>query len=238
MLVKTPGIVLHTIKYSETSIICKIFTEALGLQSYLVQGVRASSKTNKAALFRPLSILDLVVYDKKESKGLQRLKEYNRGFIYTDMPFNILKSTQAMFVTEVLYHSIKEGQHDPEMYEFISNWLMNLDQTQGKAVNAHLIFLVELSAHLGFRPEGDFTERTPVFDIVQGQYVPNPPNHHHYLDEQQGRLLAEMLKGRVDYRMSGQERSLLLERLIDFYRYHMDGFPELRSHKILREVLS
>lgn len=238
MLVKTPGIVLHSIKYSETSIICKIFTEALGLQSYLVQGVRSASKTNKAALFRPLSLLELVVYNKKESKGLHRIKEFNRGYVYTDLPFNIRKSTQALFVSEVLYHCIKEGEHDPEMYQFITDWLVQLDQTTDKVANYHLIFMAELSAHLGFRPEGTYSDTTQLFDIIQGQFVPIPPNHHHYLDVKQSRHLSEMLKGNWQHPMNGAERGILLEQLIDFFRYHIDGFPELRSHKILKEVMS
>ena len=50
MLHQTKGIVLRTIKYGETSIVVNIFTELFGIQSYLVNGVRASSKkgTGKA----------------------------------------------------------------------------------------------------------------------------------------------------------------------------------------------
>ena len=40
MLVTTKGIVLHSLKYSETSIIVRIYTEARGLQSYLFKGIR------------------------------------------------------------------------------------------------------------------------------------------------------------------------------------------------------
>ena len=40
MYSKTKGIVLNSIKYGESSIICRIYTAKLGLQSYLVNGVR------------------------------------------------------------------------------------------------------------------------------------------------------------------------------------------------------
>ncbi|MBL7720826.1 MAG: recombination protein O N-terminal domain-containing protein, partial [Chitinophagaceae bacterium] len=61
---KTKGIVLRTVKYGETSVIVTLFTELFGIQSYLVNGVRASSKkgTGKANMFQPAAILDLVVY--------------------------------------------------------------------------------------------------------------------------------------------------------------------------------
>ncbi|MFT3936946.1 MAG: recombination protein O N-terminal domain-containing protein [Chitinophagaceae bacterium] len=56
----TKGIVLRTVKYGETSVIASIYTELFGLQSYLVNGVRTSSKKGpgKASLFQPGSILD------------------------------------------------------------------------------------------------------------------------------------------------------------------------------------
>ena len=41
---KTKGIVLRSVKYGETSIIVTIFTELFGVQSYLVNGIRTSSK--------------------------------------------------------------------------------------------------------------------------------------------------------------------------------------------------
>ncbi len=50
MLYTTQGIVLSHIKYRETSIIAKVFTEALGLQAYMVHGVR-TKKTNTVLPF-------------------------------------------------------------------------------------------------------------------------------------------------------------------------------------------
>ena len=66
MINKTRGIVLNYIKYGDTSIICKIYTEQFGLQSYIINGIR-NSKSKNIGLFQPLNILDLVVYHKKTS---------------------------------------------------------------------------------------------------------------------------------------------------------------------------
>ena len=41
MLLSTPGLVLHTPPYAETSVVVKVFTRLLGVQSYLVKGVGA-----------------------------------------------------------------------------------------------------------------------------------------------------------------------------------------------------
>ncbi len=48
MIHSTKGIVLRTVKYGETSVIVTIYTELFGAQSYLVNGVRTSSKKGRA----------------------------------------------------------------------------------------------------------------------------------------------------------------------------------------------
>ena len=74
---KTKGVVLKTVRYGETSIIAGIFTELFGLQSYLINGVRVTSKkgSGKANMLQPGAILDMVVYH-NELKNLQRVKEF------------------------------------------------------------------------------------------------------------------------------------------------------------------
>ena len=65
---KTRGIILHTIKYSESSVIAKIYTEKFGLLSFLVKGVRASKSKNKASMMQPLTLLDMVI-SYRETRG-------------------------------------------------------------------------------------------------------------------------------------------------------------------------
>src|SRR5580700_1042763 len=60
MIHKTKGIVLRTVKYGETSVIVSIYTELFGLQSYIINGIRTSSKKKGSAkgnLFQPAAIL-------------------------------------------------------------------------------------------------------------------------------------------------------------------------------------
>src|SRR5688572_1524935 len=104
MFTKTRGLVLHTIKYSETSVISKIYTERLGLQSYIVKGVRSARSKGKAALLQPLTLLDMEV-SQRENKNLQFIKEYRRAYSYQSIPFDTLKATIALFLLEVISKS-------------------------------------------------------------------------------------------------------------------------------------
>src|ERR1700683_5435900 len=105
MQIKTRGIVLHTIRFSETSVITKIYTEKLGLVSYIVKGVRSSKSKAKAALLQPLTLLDMEVTH-RENKQLQYIREFSRLYTYQSIPFHTLKSSVALFLLEVVSKSI------------------------------------------------------------------------------------------------------------------------------------
>ena len=81
MVQKTRGIVFRFTKYGETSIIVTIFTEAFGLQSYIVNGVRSKSSKNKIALYQPLTLLELVVYH-RDGANIERIKEISCKYPY------------------------------------------------------------------------------------------------------------------------------------------------------------
>ncbi len=234
MLVKTHGLVLHTLKYSETSIVSRIFTRELGLQSYMVNGVR-STKGNKAALFRPGNILELVSYFKREHKGLQRLKEFNFGVVYQQLPFHIIKSSLALFIIEVLNKVLSEEDPNPELYDFIEGSFIGLDTTDVDLGTFHLRFLGMLAMQLGFHPGGKFEHSTPYFDLKEGLSYALAPNHSNYLTARQTAFFFnEYLNSPLDI----TERRSLLEKLLYFYTLHIDNFGEIRSWEILREVLS
>ena len=74
MLVKTRGIMLRFTRFGDTSIIASAFTERNGLQSFVVKGVRSPRARVRMALFQPLTILDLVIYQ-RDTATLQHIRE-------------------------------------------------------------------------------------------------------------------------------------------------------------------
>ena len=95
MIYSTKGIVLRTVKYGETSVIAAIFTEMFGIQSYIVNGVRAHGKTSKAHFFQPSSILEMQVYH-SELKNLQRIKDLNWSYLYRNILSDVTKNAVAL----------------------------------------------------------------------------------------------------------------------------------------------
>ena len=157
---KTKGIVLRTVKYGETSIIVTIFTELFGVQSYLVNGVRTSTKkgTGKANMFQPAAILDLVVYH-NELKHLNRIKEFRWGYIYQNILSDVRKNAVALFMVELLTKCLKQPESNPNFFIlrkiFLYNWMKAV---AAMMANLPLFFALHLPFHFGFRIKDNYSE--------------------------------------------------------------------------------
>jgi DNA repair protein RecO (recombination protein O) len=240
MIHRTSGIILHTTNYSDTSLIVKVYTSHFGLQSYIISGVRSKTSKNKAALIQPMALLDLQVSNAK-NKNLQRVSEINNSHPYQDIPYNIIKSSIAIFLNEILYKAIREQHPDEDMFEYIKNSLLILDIKTDNCANFHVCFLIQLSRYLGFYPQGNYSAGTSFFDLKEGRFVANIPNHIHYLLPEYSILLDACLKHNYEtihlLKLDKLQRKELLQFLIVFYQLHITSFGEIKSIKVLEEVI-
>lgn len=241
MLHKTSGVILHTVKYSESSLIVKILSPDLGVKSYIINGVRSKKSKFRTSLFQPLSLVEMVV-SHKEKANLQRISDIGILYPYSDIPVNVVKSSLLLFLEELLYKAIKEQHTDESIFEFIKNSLQLLDLTPESCANFHLFFMVQLSRNLGFFPEGRYSSATPVFDMLEGRFTGQLPVHSHYIDETLSKLLSELTKTEYvntqQLQLTHIQRKQLLQALMHFYRLHIEGFGEMKSHEILEQVMA
>lgn len=240
MLIKTQGIVFKTIKYGETSVISDIYTKEKGLRSYILRGVRSKRAKVKASLLQVMSVVDMVAYERIEKK-LHSVKEIKSAFVYQSLPFDVRKSAVGLFIAEVSRKSIREPEENIPLFDFLFSTFQFLDATHHSVANVHLWFMLQLSAFLGFVPGGDWSEETPVFDLKEGVFVNDEPAHIYFLGARASqlwyKLLVTSLKDSHLVAMARAERKLLLAKIIDYYRLHIENFPEINAHIILEEVL-
>lgn len=227
MLQKTRGIVINYIRLRETSIVVNIYTESFGIRSYIENGIRSSKSKNKIALFQPLTILEMVVFE-KESKGLKRISEIKCNHPYQSLPYNILKSSIALFLAEVLKKTLKEEESNLPLFNFLAYSFGYLDEIETEISNFHLIFLVKLSSFLGFSPE------TSEQVLHEFQLVNLRPFSSKLMIAFNELLACEY---HSTLKINRIQRAELLDILLSFYKIHIDGFGDLRSHAVLKEVL-
>ncbi|MCB0571830.1 MAG: DNA repair protein RecO [Phaeodactylibacter sp.] len=240
MLIKTKGIVLRSLKYSETSIIADIFTEEKGLRSYLFSGVRSRNAKIKASLLQPMSLVEMVAYERQE-KGLNRVRELQAAYVFQAIPFDLRKGAVGLFLAEIARKVIREPEENRPLFDFLFRSFRFLDGTGEPVANIHLYFLLELSYYLGFVPGGEWAPETPFFDMQEGTFTGQLPAHPHYLQETESQLLSRLLDCRMEncheVAMGRRERKALLRHLLDYYRLHIENLPEINAHLILEEVL-
>jgi DNA repair protein RecO (recombination protein O) len=239
MLHKTRGIVFHTTDYSETSIIAKIYTELFGVQSYMVNGVRKQNARNRSSIFQPLSLVEMVVYH-KERGGIQRISEIRNTPQYKNIPFDVVKTSMVLFLCEVIYRAVKEEEENSDLFEYLFNGLQVLDVQPETTGNFHLSFLLRLTRFLGFFPNGAYSEDAPFFNLQDGTFEALTPSHPFFLDKILSRKFNEVIIASANLSetvlLSAAERRELIERLLEYFRLHIDGFGEVKSHKVLEQV--
>lgn len=244
MLHKTKGIVIRVVKYGETSVILSIYTELFGIQSYIVNGVRTSSKkgSGKANLFQPAAMLDLVVYH-NDLKNIQRLKEFRWGQLYQTLFFDVIKNSVALYMIELLQKSLKQPEPNPDLFHFLEDSFLHLDISDDAVVaNYPLFFALRLSGFYGFQVSDTYSSKNNVLDLQEGEFVSEQPAHAYFLEGDYSHITSQLLKVMQPHelkeiRLNKEARRILLNAYGIFYALHVQDFGTMKTLPVLQEVL-
>lgn len=242
MLQNTKGIVLRSIKYGETSLICSIFTEVYGVQSYLIQGVRSSKARNKASLLQPTTLLDMVVYHKPNA-NLQRAKEFQPAYIYQALQEHIVKNSVALFSVELLLRLLPEQAPMPELFELSFEYLTALDKAAVATTGNYPIFLmVQCCNMMGYAIHGSYTADTPYLNLAEGSFSALPQQHPPHITDEETSILSKILNANSIDKMStiamnGDTRFRIIDWLLAYMHSHTQHMGTIKSLPILRTIL-
>ena len=236
---KTRAIVLGSIKYGDKAVIVNMLTETLGRQSYIVQGLGSGKgRGSKLAYFQPLFLLQFegLISDKSE---LHRIKDVQSSVVLQSIPYDIRKSTIALFISEVLYRLIGESEANNHLFDFVYGSVEALDAIDEGVANFHLWFLANISRFLGFAPGNDYIEDS-YFDMREGLYTPIEPLHNKYCNREYSRLLNDLIECDVQYLgeigLNRTQRVDMLHALTDYYSLHLDAIGRVQSISILQQL--
>lgn len=239
MVEKTSAIVLHQLKYTDSSLIVQVYTRKFGRLSFLIKGMRSRKSGKHNVHFQPLSILDLVIYY-KESRGIQVLKESSVSYLPSGIQANIKKTCVAIFLGEVLNSVLKEESPHIELFDYINNSIIYFDKCENRFSNFHIAFLAGLSPFLGFEPGNrEYPEHT-IFDMMNGTFMQIPPAHGIYAAADISDILAQFFVTSWDeiddIPLPGSKRNEVLETLLRYYSLHLPGLKKINSLEILKDV--
>lgn len=234
------GVVLNTIKYGDKGLVVQMLTSSHGRQSFMVQGLglRGGRSGTRAALFQPLFALE---FEGLESSKMQmhRFAEVHAGIVLRSIPFDVKKSTIALFMAEVLHRLVKESEANEMLFDFVWGSIEALDVADEGVANFHLWFLSNLCRFLGFSPGNEYMA-DGWFDMAEGLYVGVEPPKRLAMSPQNAQILRDMLECDVRYLgevgLNRAQRVEFLDALLAYYAYHLDTINSVQSIKILQEV--
>ena len=240
----TKGIVLRTVKYGETSLIVTLFTETFGIQSYIINGVRSSSKkgAGKANLFQPAALLDLIVYH-NELRNLQRIKEFKWAYVYQYIFFDVVKNSIALFMIELLHKTLKQPEVNADLFQFVEDAFVHLDEASPAVVaNYPLYFSLHLMHLLGFRFTDTYSENKSFLDFQEGLFLREPPSHPYFLDGEKSFITSLFLRTMQpqeleQIRLNKELRRELLQAYQTYFALHISDFGIMKTLPVLKEVL-
>jgi len=238
MIVKTKGILLHHIRYTDNSIIAHFYTRNYGKVSMVVKGVSGKKRTNRNVYFQPLYLFNLEFY-KRETRELQVLKELSLDFTPTEITVNIYKSTIALFLSEVLFSVIREEEVNHQLFDFLETSVKYLDAVQEGTANFHIWFLLHFASFTGIGPT-PASHLKSYFDLENGLFVEAMPLHSNFIGPGLAGVFNNFLISELAdisrIHLSPAERTMLLEQLLNYYSLHLTGLRKIRSLQVLNDV--
>lgn len=239
MQVNTKAVVISSIKYGDSGLIVKCFTQEDGIRSYLLRGVlkKKKGKIHKSQFF-PLSLLQINA--SHNNKGnLNSILEAKTIHLFQTIHTSFVKQSVVFFLSEFLSNVLREEEGENEvLFEFLENTILWLDH-HDQIANFHLKFLIDLTKSLGFYPDRTNEKGNFFFDLSAGKYVSEQGVNVLHGDDL--KLFNKVLGMKFDVLeeklFHKRQRIIALDLLLKYYQLHVASFKRPKSINILSEIL-
>ena len=235
MIYQTRALVLNQLMYDDNKLIVKMYTEQFGTVSYLAY----KSKTVKKRSRIPLNMSLAEVLGEEKRKGqLHYIKEVK--LLETErLPFNMAKASVSLFLNEILYRLLVDIGEDGRLFDFLYASLSGFIHREFTP-DFHLRFLVTLMQELGFSPQPNYSDATPIFNVKNGCFEAILTENADEL--LLSRLFVQLLNQglvpkKAENTISSYWRNKLLDMILKYYTLHIADFSIIKSHEVLKAVL-
>jgi DNA repair protein RecO (recombination protein O) len=238
MIVHSPAIVIHSLRYSEADLIVSLFTKTSGLRTYLLKGILKSKRGKiRASLFQPLTLLEIQAVH-RDKGSLERIKEARIKTVYKTLHTDFIKGTLVFFISEILKNSIHEEEPNTDLFEYLETALMWLD-AHDTIGNFHITFLTKLTQYLGFYPDTSHTD-SEYFNMQEGVFQSASSNIYCVCGDQVKlfkQFLGTTFEASMNIKLSKIIRSDILTMLLVYFELHLHGFKRPKSLSVLNEII-
>lgn len=229
------GILLKRFNYSETSLILHFFTLEDGFQPYIFRGGKRKNK--KGNILQPLSIIEIAAYHRKDDE-LKKITEVNSLFVPESLPFNPLKSGLVFFMTEVLSQVLYGVDKDQKMFSFLEHEIKWVDDSN-ELTNYPMWFLLKLAEQVGIGIQVE-NKNGAFFNLQDGLISNQTPLTSFFEKDDVVPVLGELLTCKKAEFLATQihksHRKTILNHLIHYFQFHINGFKPSKSLEVMQTV--
>jgi DNA repair protein RecO (recombination protein O) len=145
----------------------------------------------------------------------------------------------VLFLAEILKNCIREEEANSELFHFLEAAIQWLD-LHSEIANFHIHFLLQLSIHLGFYPDASNSSAS-YFNIREGNFQSRNTSDYCLSGPQVENLKKFFTKSFDDIhtiKLSKKERQSLLELILTYYSFHVQGYQKPKSLAVLNQLFS
>lgn len=207
-------IVLAHTPFGDKSAVLHTMSDVYGRRGFMV----GTGPRTPSSLFLPMNLLEAEVTENPRA-SLWRASGFTMMSPLSGIRGNIYKNAISLFMSEVLYRTVTEGSAEEGLFDWCSEAVLTLDALQDGWSNFHIRFLLDLAAALGFRPDAEGLAPFAGEDL-------------HVLQQMVSLPMAEAMM----VPLSGNARTRLCRRILDYLRFHTDSAINVKSLDVLGEL--
>jgi DNA repair protein RecO (recombination protein O) len=233
VLVQTPAVVLKSFPFGDTSLIARCYTREQGKIGILIKGARRK-KSSFGAYFQPMNHVELVYYF-KATRELQILSKVTFLDLWSSINDSLKKLSYGLAVIELTDKTNTELDPHIELFDELVQVLRQLNNQEHKLNLIFWYYEIRLLTILGFKP--DFSQRE-----FKGITLPDPnagPNSAAILNmlNNHSLLNRDGLTSLDNVKVTSHDRKAISDYLSTYLLYHFESISDMKSLKVLKDIL-
>lgn len=227
------GIFLRKIPFSDSSSIVYIYTAEHGVIPFLHR-----NKTKNNNLFFPLNILNINTHI-KVNRDIQHIEQITTNSVLFSIRENIHKLNVAQFMADFLYQILQFPITDYELFNFLKKWILFLESASHDFLKVlHIYGLMQLTKYLGIKPQNNFSDKNPYFNLINACFCNEIAIHT--LPKDLSLLWTKILSKEIDdlinISITKKQKYELINSILNYYSIHFQKEIKLNSLQVLQEV--
>ena len=187
MIVSSQGIILKVFPYSNTSIICNVFTKEHGKLTFIAKGIR-KPKNPLLSILQPFNLLEFQYYYKK-NRSMQLIKEADILISFHHLRDHLSTIVIGNITLNIINKIFEQDYPNEIIFRLIYRTFSKLSSNTNTNKIFFLFFLFHLSKQLGFMPNFErcntcniLFEYDAIFSLSSNSLICSNCNIHNVLN--------------------------------------------------------